>query len=176
MKLFYRQEFGDRGWTTLFLEDFQLYGLTREGSIGFSKPPADNYYRSTYWPITKERGLGGNLRNRLVGKADNYACQQEMPAHTHQFRILRDLLLDQEGPTFAYVHLNEYTHNDLTMARHYDEPLKELVTELLKAGALDDTFFIVLADHGFQRGDNPFTLTEQVRIVNLEELLATLTF
>ena len=24
------QEFGDRGWTTLFLEDFQLYGLVRE--------------------------------------------------------------------------------------------------------------------------------------------------
>ena len=154
--------------------------------MGFSEPPTDLYYRSTYWPITKERGTfswmdgwygsRGSLRNRLVGKADNYACQQEMPAHTHQFRILRDLLLDQEGPTFAYVHLNEYTHNDLTMARHYDEPLKELVMELLRAGALDDTFFIVLADHGFQRGDNPFTLTEQVRIVNIEKLLATLTF
>ena len=24
------QEFGDRGWTTLFLEDFQLYGLVSE--------------------------------------------------------------------------------------------------------------------------------------------------
>ena len=132
--------------------------------MGFSKPPADHYYRSTYWPITKERGLKGSLRNRLVGKADNYACQQEVPSHTHQFRILRDLLLHQEGPTFAYVHLNEYTHNDLTMARHYDEPLKQLVTDLSKAGALNNTFFLLLADHGFQRGDNPFTLTEQVPI------------
>ena len=148
----------------MFLEDFQLYGLVREGRMAFRKPPADHYYRSTYWPITKERGLRGSLRNRLVGKADNYACQQELPAHTHQFRILRDLLLHQEGPTCAYVHLNEYTHNDLTMARHYDQPLKELVTELSKAGALNDTFFVLVADHGFQRGDNPFTLTEQVPI------------
>jgi len=156
------KEFGAEGWTTLFLEDFQLYGLVREGRMAFSKPPADHYYRSTYWPITKERGL----RNRLVGKADNYACQQELPAHTHQFRILRDLLLHQDGPTFAYVHLNEYTHNDLTMARHYDQPLKQLVTELSKAGALNDTFFVLLADHGFQRGDNPFTLTEQGKVEN----------
>ena len=99
-----------------------------------------------------------------MGKADNYACQQEVPAHTHQFRILRDLLLHQEGPIFAYVHLNEYTHNDLTMARHYDKPLKELLTELSKAGGLNDTFFVLLADHGFQRGENPFTFTEQVAI------------
>ena len=128
--------------------------------MAFSKPPTDHYYRSTYWPITKERGR--SLRNRLVGKADNYACQQEVPAHTHQFRILRDLLLHQEGPVFAYVHLNEYTHNDLTMARHYDKPLKELLIELSKAGGLNDTFFVLLADHGFQRGESPFTLTEQV--------------
>ena len=130
--------------------------------MAFSKPPTDHYYRSTYWPITKERGR--SLRNRLVGKADNYACQQEVPAHTHQFRILRDLLLHQEGPVFAYFHLNEYTHNDLPFARHYDNPLKELLTELSKAGGLNDTFFVLLADHGFQRGENPFTFTEQVAI------------
>ena len=99
---------------------------------------------------------------RLVGKADNYACQQELPAYQHQFRILEDLLMHQEGPTFSYFHLNEYTHNELAMARHYDLPLEQLVTKLSKAGALNDTFFLLLADHGFQRGDNPFVLTEQV--------------
>ena len=98
----------------------------------------------------------------MVGKADNYACQQELPAYQHQFRILEDLLLHQEGPTFSYFHLNEYTHNELAMARHYDVPLEQLVTKLSKAGALNDTFFLLLADHGFQRGDNPFVLTEQV--------------
>ena len=100
--------------------------------------------------------------SRLVGKADNYACQQELPAYQHQFRILEDLLLHQEGPTFSYFHLNEYTHNELAMTRHYDLPLEQLVTKLSKAGALNDTFFLLLADHGFQRGDNPFVLTEQV--------------
>ena len=158
----------------------------REGTIGFTEAPGDHYYRSTYWPITKERGWRGGMRNRLVdlvdnfvfflqlfaalttfpsrlvGKADNYACQQELPAYQHQFRILEDLLLHQEGPTLSYFHLNEYTHNELAMARHYDLPLEQLVTKLSKAGALNDTFFLLLADHGFQRGDNPFVLTEQV--------------
>jgi len=160
------KEFGDRGWTTLFLEDFQLYGLVREGTIGFTEAPGDHYYRSTYWPITKERGWRGGMRNRLVGKADNYACQQELPAYQHQFRILEDILMHQEGPTFSYFHLNEYTHNELAMARHYDLPLEQLVTKLSKAGALNDTFFLLLADHGFQRGDNPFVLTEQGTMEN----------
>ena len=172
----------------LFLHTFfKGHHKVREGTIGFKEAPADHYYRSTYWPITKELGWRGGMRNRLVdlldnfvlfscnflpflttypprlvGKADNYACQQELPAYQHQFRILEDILMHQEGPTFSYFHLNEYTHNELAMARHYDVPLEQLVTKLSKAGALNDTFFLLLADHGFQRGDNPFVLTEQV--------------
>ena len=91
-----------------------------------------------------------------------FACQQELPAHSHQFRILRDLLLYQEGPTFAYLHLSEYTHNDLNMAKNYDEPTKDLISELSRSGSLNDTFFLLLGDHGFQRGENPFMSTEQV--------------
>lgn len=91
-----------------------------------------------------------------------YACQQELPVHTHQFRILRDLLLHQEGPTFSFLHLSEYTHDDLNMAGYYDEPTKELISELSRQGVLNDTFFLLLADHGYQRGENPFMSTKQV--------------
>ena len=162
------QEFGTHGWTTLYLEDFQLYGnFAREGSIGFRRPPVQHYFRAAYWAISKEKGLGGGgLRNRLVGKADNYACQQELPAHIHQFRLLDDLLTKKQKPVFAYIHLNEYTHNDMAMAAQYDLPIKELITSLSSRQALDDTFFLLLADHGFQRGDNPFTLTDQGKVEN----------
>ena len=91
-----------------------------------------------------------------------YLCQQELPAHTHQLRILRDLLLHQDGPTFAFLHLTEYTHNNLNMASHYDEPTMEMIGELDRSGSLNDTFFILLGDHGFQRGEWHFVLTEQV--------------
>ena len=103
------------------------------------------------------------MRNDPTGMVE-YTCQQELPAHTHQFRVLRDLLIHQEGPTFAYLHLSDYTHNDLKMAVHYDEPTKELISELSRSGSLNDTFFIILGDHGFQRGDNPFVSTDQVSL------------
>ena len=103
------------------------------------------------------------MRNDPVGSVE-YACQQELPACSHQLRILRDLLLHQEGPTFAYLHLSEYTHYNLKMAIHYDEPTKEMLSELSRSGSLNDTFFLLLGDHGFQRGENPFMSTEQVSL------------
>jgi len=130
--------------------------------MGFKHPPAHHYYRAAYWAITKERGL----RNRLVGKADNYACQQELPAYTHQLRVLGDVLTSQPGPVFAYLHLSELTHNELAMAGQYDRPVHSLLTSLAAQGALNDTFFLLMADHGFQRGDNPFTLTPQGKVEN----------
>jgi hypothetical protein len=160
-------EFGRHGWTTLYLEDFQLYGnFAREGRLGFRRPPAHHYYRAAYWAVTRERWLGGGLRNQLVGKADNFACQQELPAHAQPLRILQDLATGRQGPFFAFVHLNEYTHNSLGMAAQYDRPVKELVTTLGRQGALNNTFFLLLGDHGFQRGDHPFVLTELGRIEN----------
>ena len=44
----------------------------REGTIGFTEAPGDHYYRSTYWPITKERGWRGGMRNRLVDLVDDF--------------------------------------------------------------------------------------------------------
>ena len=93
---------------------------------------------------------------------DPHGCHKEVPSHTHQLRILRDLLLHQKGPTFSYHHLADYTHDDLNMAKHFDEPTNDLISDLSKSGLLNDTFFLLLGDHGYQRGGNGFMSTEQV--------------
>ena len=51
---------------------FKRHHKVREGTIGFTEAPGDHYYRSTYWPITKERGWRGGMRNRLVDLVDNF--------------------------------------------------------------------------------------------------------
>merc|ERR1719167_728119 len=164
------QEFGSHGWTTMHVEDFQLYAnFAREGKMAYRHSPAHHDYRAAFWALTKEKALGlggGGLRNRLVGKANNYACQQELLAHTHQFRILEDFITGQPGPVFAFFHLNEYTHNVPAMAKHYDPSLYKLLYSLVNKGSLNNTFFFLLADHGFMRADNPFTMTEQGKIEN----------
>ena len=160
--ILHHQEFGEHGWTTLFLEDFANWGLCRPGIRGFRTPPTDHYYRTTYMPLVREKGLKGeHMLNDPTGPGV-HACQQELPIHTHQFRILHDLLLHQEGPTFSFLHLSEYTHDYLKMATYYDEPTNDLIGELSRSGLLNDTFFLLLGDHGYQRGENPFTSTKQV--------------
>ena len=91
-----------------------------------------------------------------------YGCHQELPIYVHQLRVLGDLLKYQEGPTFSYFHLSSYTHDDLNMPLYYDQPVKELISDLSQSGSLNDTFFIVLGDHGYQRGENKFMSTKQV--------------
>ena len=153
-------EFGGHGWTSLLLEDYALgSSFGRKGKMGFRAPPAHHYYWGTYLALARESGF----QNRLVGLGDNYACQKELLVHTHQLRVLEDLLTSQPGPVFAYIHLNEYTHNDLGLAALYDLPLSDLLDRLAEQNALTDTFFLLLGDHGFQRGENPFSLTEQGR-------------
>ena len=91
-----------------------------------------------------------------------YGCHQELPIYVHQLRVLGDLLKYQEGPTFSYFHLSSYTHDDLNMPLYYDQPVRELLGDLSQSGSLNDTFFIVLGDHGYQRGENKFMSTKQV--------------
>merc|ERR1719419_1815868 len=52
------------------------------------------------------------------------------------------------------------------MAKLYDKDLKVMLEHLSASGALNDTFFMILGDHGFQRGEDPFILTEQGRVEN----------
>ena len=71
----------------------------------------------------------------------------------------------QQGPVFAYLHLAEYTHNSPTLGAHYDLPIKEMLAILASRGDLNNTFFLLMSDHGYQRGDDGFILTQQVHPV-----------
>ena len=156
----------DNGYVTMFLEDLQLYGcFNREGKIGFRNPPAMVYYRAAFWAMIKEEW--GFLRNRLVGKYGAYACLQEQLLHLPQLQVLQDFIdTYSDTPTFAHLHLTEYLHNDLNMAKLYDKELRDMLHHLVTAGTVNNTFFMILGDHGFQRAEDPFILTEQGRVEN----------
>ena len=79
----------------------------------------------------------------------------------------------QQGPVFAYLHLAEYTHNSPTMGAHYDLPIKEMLARLASRGDLNNTFFLLMSDHGYQRGDDGFILTQQVHPVCILSCLMT---
>jgi len=132
--------------------------------VGFKNPPAQIYYRPGLWSLAEKWPA---LRNSLIGKFGAYACLQEQMLHKHQFRVLEDFLeMHKEYPYHAHVHLTEYIHNDLNMAKHYDKDLSLMLSRLLRSGALSNTFFFLLGDHGYQRAEGQFVLTEQGEIEN----------
>ena len=156
----------DHGYITLLLEDLQVYGtLTRKHQLGFRTPPADIYYRAPFLAMLEEDL--GLMRNRLVGKADCYACLQEQLVHVPELRVVEDFIsMYSAVPTFAHIHLNEYTHNDLNMGKLYDTDLSQMMARLVESGALENTFFLLMGDHGFQRAEEPFVLTRQGAVEN----------
>jgi len=153
------------GYTTLHLEDMQLYGdLTRVGTVGFKHPPAQIYYRSPLWALVQ---TWSDMRNVLIGKFGAYACLQDQMLHVQLFRVIEDfVMMYRENLYSAYIHLSEYIHNDVNMAKHYDKDFAAMLTRLLESGALEHTFFLVLGDHGYQRAEGQFVLTEQGRTEN----------
>ena len=67
----------------------------------------------------------------------------------------------KETPTFIFTHLVEYLHNDLNMAKHYDQDLANMIKSLHNSSALKNTFFMLMGDHGWQRTEPPFIFTKQ---------------
>ena len=115
------------GYVTLLLEDLAVYGtFAKKNILGFTRPPTDIYYRAPFMAMLEEDF--GLLRNRLVGKADCYACLQEQPVHVPELRVVEDFIsMYSAVPSFAHIHLAEYTHNDQNLARLYDERLSSML-------------------------------------------------
>ena len=146
------------GYTSLHMEDLEIYGtFARDKEIGLSQPPTDLYYRGPYMAMWKL-----HLLNSLLGKWDCYACVQDEFLHVQEFQVIGDFLKTySDVPNMMFVHLAQYSHNDVNMAKFYDNDLKSMVQSLYEKGALKRTYLMILGDHGFQRGEDPFLMTDQ---------------
>ena len=70
-------------------------------------------------------GVPKELRCGLIGNYGSvYQYLQERSLHEYQLDVLHDFIKEyKETPSFAFLHLGEYTHNDQNLARLYDDQL-----------------------------------------------------
>ena len=150
------------GYVSLHLEDFERFGtFARDKEIGLSQPPTDLYYRAAYMAMYKM-----NLLNSPLIPAC-YACLQDELIHVQEFQVIEDFLNTYaDVPNMMHVHLGQYSHNDVNMAKLYDNELQSLIQSLIEQGALKRTVLMILGDHGFQRGEQPFMMTSQGKTEN----------
>ena len=158
---FIQTRYRGQGYTTMQLEDLQIYPtFHREGKFTLRHPPTDIFYAAPFVAIERER-----VQNALVGKEGCYACLQEQLVHVSELRLIQDFLsMYRATPTMMYAHLSEYSHNDVNMAKLYDKDLKNMMQTLVTNGVLNNTFFLILGDHGFQRAESPLLTTSQGRV------------
>ena len=96
----------------------------------------------------------------------NSKCLKEELNHKPQFAVIEGFLKAyQNTPTLAHIHLTEYTHDSINMAALYDADLSSMVIRLQASGALNDTFLVILGDHGFWLWST-FYWTPQGRVEN----------
>ena len=81
-------------------------------------------------------------------------------SHNHQSQLLNvwDLLLAYKDiPSYIHTHITEYVHDNLNMGKNHDADLVALLNDLSAKGALEETFFLLMGDHGFRQGRFPST-------------------
>ena len=115
----------DHDYLIFQMEDCQDMGHWVPGRLGFKNPPADFYYRAWDLALADAR----ELRCGLIGSFGQvYQYLQEKSLHEYQLDVLHDFIKEyNDTPTFAFLHLAEYTHNDQNLARLYDDHLASIL-------------------------------------------------
>ena len=116
----------EHGYVTFHMEDAAgMATFQVAGKVGFKNPPADFYYRAFFQAISEAKDLRCGL---IGGWGDVYQYLQEKSLHEYQLDVLQDFIEQYKRiPTFAFLHLAEYTHNDQNLARLYDESLSSML-------------------------------------------------
>ena len=119
----YRQH----GYITFQMEDGA--GVPNFENAKFKTPPADIYFLPFFQAIERAR----DMRCGLVGGWGYHQYLQERKLHKYQFEVLQDFLENYKtDPTFAFLHLQEYTHNDQNLGRLYDDDLSAMLGKYFK--------------------------------------------
>ena len=117
----------EHGYITLQMEDGARWPPWE--NVKFKNPPADFYYMPFFQAINQER----DMRCGAVGGRDFFQYLQEKALHKYQFGVLQDFLEKYKmDPTFAFLWLQAYTHNDQNLARLYDDDLSSMLGKILK--------------------------------------------
>ncbi|XP_013144735.1 PREDICTED: uncharacterized protein LOC106108179 [Papilio polytes] len=107
---------------------------------GFNKQPADHYLRSFYMEEYHESKRWWNVGTKKY-------CVGDTPQYKLMLNIT-DQFLKLDGKKFCFTFIADITHDDFNMISTADEDVLEFLQGFQRAGHLEDTFLMVMGDHG----------------------------
>ncbi|XP_054717823.1 uncharacterized protein LOC129227306 [Uloborus diversus] len=129
------------GYATMFAEDFPEFGLFTYLATGFRKVPTLHYFRP-FWLAVKESNLF---------KFSSHLCYGPTPMHWLQVDYVDRFISryeDRKIPYFGFSFLAEISHDYVSPVASADDYFLEFFKSLFERGYLNNTFFIVMSDHG----------------------------
>ncbi|KAK6748615.1 hypothetical protein RB195_001313 [Necator americanus] len=139
---FLLKEFSEQGYKTLLAEDWMMGTLNWPKCKGFDKQPTDHYMRP--FQIALERNVAQLLK-------DTYAPSNCIEQHQDVLRYLQDFINSYNGiPKIGWIWLSLLGHDHESGVIHADSDFQRFLLQNKKK--LDESFVIILGDHGLRGG------------------------
>ncbi|XP_066283082.1 uncharacterized protein [Branchiostoma lanceolatum] len=135
-------KFRRMGYTTMHGEDEAWSGTFQFRTRGFEKQPTD-YYMRPFWVAQED-----------LPESEEWFCFGATPKHHYTLKYARDFVeAYHDIPKFAIAFHTELSHDSLNMVQVADDDILTLIKSWKDKGYLNNTVFILFADHGARYGD-----------------------
>ncbi|XP_044267500.1 uncharacterized protein LOC123013176 [Tribolium madens] len=137
-------DFHENGYTTAYAEDDTPIGTFNYLKKGFTHPPTDFYFKPY---MEASEALGIQYVDHMP------FCTGLESAGERILNVARDFATTfKHNPSFGIFWMNTFSHNEFNAPYSMDAKLKGFFRDLDEAGVLDESFVILLSDHGIRFG------------------------
>lgn len=138
-------QYASKGYKTLYAEDMSSLSLFNYLREGFQTEPTDYYLR----PIILE--MEQNIAAQKKGNA--FMCLGSRRPFDIIFDYITKFIYSIGlAPYFSFIWSTSYTHDYLNFPQLIDNEFATFLTNLWETNALNNTFLILLSDHGLRFG------------------------
>ncbi|KAH3699444.1 hypothetical protein DPMN_074399 [Dreissena polymorpha] len=157
------KNFSAKGYATFFAEDWTGESTFENHKGGWRDPPTDHFMRPFYLAIeqlAKENKLNKigsflkyqlELKNIIGQSATTFQrmCYKDLPQYVHQNKFLKQFLTSYTNKRkFALSFTNTLCHEADNLLSYGDDFTLEFLRWLKYGGHLENTVFVLFADHG----------------------------
>lgn len=138
--------FQELGYFTYFQEDWPFASTFNYLKEGFRQKPTLHYGR----PLTLARST------HMIPYISNGCskCLYEEPFHELDLQLYGDFIMEyRSSPQFGFHWINCPQHDDIVGASLIDSSVAQFLLDIKEATVDENTFVVVLSDHGYRWGD-----------------------
>lgn len=146
-----------KGYVTQWAEDLPQFGSFSLRLLGFKNQPVIHYMRPFYLATARKENIFTLLFR------ENRHCLGSRMSYSVYLDWIKEAIETNKGRNFfSFGFISDYSHNNNKDVTLTDQHNVEFLKYLKSHSILDNTFLILMGDHGLRYG--PFRMTEQGKL------------